>query len=218
MRSDYAILWDLDGTIVDTKDCHNYTWKQVLKKHGFQLDMGVLDVNFGRNNTTLLPLLLGFEPDDELMMAIIDEKEDLFRQVASDWITLIPGVVSWLETANDLHIQQAIASSAPIENITALLASFNLGDYFSAIVSGSELPAKPEPDVFIRAAEALHTPSENCLVIEDSVAGVAGAKQAGMCCIAITTTHPQAELAQADLVFEDFTRPFHEMLLTIGWE
>jgi len=213
-----AIIWDLDGTIVDTQACHLYTWESALKLHGFQLDRDVFALNFGRNNTTLLPALLGFAPEGDLMNAIIERKESLFRDMAADWVTLVPGVTSWLSHALGLNLRQAIASSAPMENINTMLTIFTLNDYFTSIVSGADLPAKPEPDVFLHAAETLQVSPEDCLVIEDSVAGVAGAHNAGMRCIAVATTRSPGELGQADQVVEDFNTPLHQVLQALGWD
>lgn len=213
-----AILWDLDGTIVDTKACHLHTWKHALELHGYGLDLALLTENFGRNNTTLLPLLLGFQPDQALMMRIIDKKESMFREIAPDWITLVPGVTSWLSAAAEMEIGQAIASSAPMENIVTMLSIFNLEGYFDTIVSGTDLPAKPQPDVFFHAADALGVLPKSCLVIEDSVAGVEGARLAGMRCIAVTTTHHQDALHQADAVIDDFTVSMSEILNKLSWD
>jgi beta-phosphoglucomutase len=206
-----AILWDLDGTIVDTKACHYFTWQSVIQSHGFMLDDTVYEQNFGRNNMTLLPLLLGFTPRTDLITDMIEEKEELFRQIAPEQIKLIPGVQGWLTAANQQHLKQAIASSAPAENITTMLRVFDLERYFSAIISGSNLPAKPEPDVFFQAADSLEVSPKNCLVIEDSIAGVEAAHRAGMRCIAVLTTHHREELIKADLVVDDFTEPFAEL-------
>lgn len=213
-----AILWDLDGTIVDTKACHLHTWKRALELHGYDLDLALLTENFGRNNTTLLPLLLGFEPNHELMMGIIDKKESMFREIAPEWITLVPGVTSWLSAAVELNFRQAIASSAPMENIVTMLSFFNLDACFDTVVSGTNLPAKPHPDVFLNASDALGVEPENCLVIEDSIAGVEGAHKAGMRCIAVTTTHHQDALRQADVVIDDFTAAMSEVLTALSWD
>jgi beta-phosphoglucomutase len=210
-----AILWDLDGTIVDTKASHFLTWQRALEKHGFVLERTVFEVNFGRNNRTLVPLFLGFQPDDNLMAEIIDVKETLFRQIAPHQAGLVPGVKTWLSKADEMSIAQAIASSAPMENIAIMLDIFNLGHYFGSIVSGAALPAKPEPDVFIQAAQTLNILPADCLVIEDSIAGVQAANQAGMRCIAVTTTHQRDELGQAAIVVDDFNTPFDEILKTL---
>ena len=213
----HAFLWDLDGTIVDTKDCHFYTWKSALQKHGFELDRDVYGMNFGRNNNALAPLFLGFDPDDDLLEALIDHKETLFRQIAPEQTELVPGVRTWLSTAAGMNIKQAIASSAPMENITTMLSHFELERYFNTIVSGTYLPAKPEPDIFLKAAQDLECSPANCLVIEDSIAGVKAAKTAGMHCVAVSTSHPREELTRADIVLDDFMGSLNEILHALGW-
>ena len=215
---DRAILWDLDGTIVDTNACHAYTWESVLNRYGFEFNRRVYAENFGRNNTSLLPALLGFFPDDNLMRNIVEEKESLFRQIAANWITLVPGVMTWLKDARELNYRQAIASSAPHENINTMLAIMNLDGCFDATISGTDLPAKPRPDVFLRAADVLGVFPQDCLVIEDAIAGVQGALEAGMSCVAVATTHPPEELDQADAVIQDFTIPFTEILHVLNWD
>lgn len=213
----HAFLWDLDGTIVDTKDCHFYTWESALQKHGIELDRDVYEMNFGRNNHALAPLFLGFDPDADLLAALIDYKETLFRQIAPQQTKLVPGVKTWLSAAAGMNIKQAIASSAPMENITTMLANFELERYFNTIVSGTDLPAKPEPDIFLKAAQDLGCSPADCLVIEDSLSGVKAAKNAGMHCVAVSTSHPREDLTQADIVVEDFTGSLSGVLQPLGW-
>ena len=214
--SDLAILWDMDGTIIDSSECHYFTWKETLRSLGFEIDREAYHENFGRNNQTLVPLLIGFEPDPEQLKKIIEKKEALYRKLAPEEASLITGVRSWLAEAENRHFHQAIASSAPMENIQAILDGFNLRQYFDAVVSGAELPAKPEPDVFINAARILDHEPESCLVIEDSMAGVAAAKNAGMYCVAVATGYAHSELHRADFVLDDFTHPLEDILSKIG--
>jgi len=202
----------MDGTIVDTKACHYSSWKQMLESYGYPSDKAVYDENFGRNNRALLTLLLGFEPDANLMAQMVDEKEEMFRRSAVKETELVPGVKTWLSELVDDHIPQVVASSAPMENITSLLKNFNLGNYFCGIISGDQLPAKPEPDIFFEAAKLLDCSPERCLVIEDSLAGVKAAKNAGMPCIAVATTHAPSVLTLADLVVPDFLQPLSKCL------
>ncbi len=212
-----AILWDMDGTIFDTKECHYATWVYALEKFGFNLRREVYDANFGRNNKTLIPLLLGFQPEESLVNALIDEKEGYFRQIAPEEIALVPGVESWLIEVKQAQIPQAVASSAPMENITTLLSSFNLQHYFNAFVSGASLAAKPEPDVFLETAKILGRSPKNCVVVEDAIPGVKAAINAGMTCIAVSTTCTIADLLLADHVVKDFTKPLSEILNYLGF-
>jgi beta-phosphoglucomutase-like phosphatase (HAD superfamily) len=95
----------------------------------------------------------------------------------------------------------ALASSAPIENIRLLITGLGINKYFQAIVSGREVTeGKPSPQGFLLAAQRLEVKPENCIVVEDAVAGVAAAKRAGMHCLAVTNTHPRKSLLDADLI------------------
>ncbi len=212
-----AILWDMDGTIIDTKASHFSTWEAVLKKHGIRLDPDVFAANFGRNTRTILPVFLGFRPDPELMEQLIEEKAVLFREEAPLVSSLIPGVVDWLSTAKAQGISQAIASSGPLENIETMMSSFGLTEYFDRFVSGADLPAKPEPDVFLAAARELQRKPDECLVIEDSLPGVKAAVNAGMKCLAVTTTNPREMLTIADMAIDDFTQPLMGILGELGF-
>lgn len=211
-----AILWDMDGTIIDSTACHYLTWKHALEKYGFELDRHVYEENFGRNNRALLPLLLGFTPKQDLFKKITSEKESLFRELAPQEASLVPGVKGWLAEAKNEHIPQAIASSASMKNISSLMSSFDLLSYFDFFLSGADLPAKPEPIVFLETAKVLDRTPEQCLVIEDSLPGISAAKRAGMTCIAVAITHPKHELTMADMVVEDFTKPLLDVLGVLG--
>ena len=214
--SNLAILWDLDGTIIDSTECHYKTWDAALSNHGYSLSREVFKSNYGRNNKASLPIYLGFDPDPSLAQAIIEEKESHFRQLVTEESKLVPGVTGWLKGLKNAGLRQVIASSASLKNITTMLSAHNLIGYFDLLVSGANLPAKPDPAVFLAAAAQLDQSPENCLVIEDSAAGVEAARQAGMTCIAVFTSHTKSQLNSADLVLDDFTVPFNETLLRLG--
>jgi HAD superfamily hydrolase (TIGR01509 family) len=214
--SDLAILWDLDGTIIDSTECHYKTWVTVLEKHGYTLSREVFKAHYGRNTKAVLPIYLGFDPDATLSKEIQEEKEILFRQLVTKEANLVPGVTTWLEGLKNARIRQAIASSSSLKNITTMLSAHDLIRYFDLLVSGANLPAKPNPAVFLAAAEQLDQLPENCLVIEDSAAGVEAARQAGMTCIAVTTSHTKSQLKDADLVLDDFNGSFRDALNQLG--
>ena len=100
-------------------------------------------------------------------------------------------------------ILQAVASSAPQENIEATVDELNIRQYFSALISAYSMPGKPNPPVFLEAAWQLGVQPEQSVVVEDSLVGVAAAKQAGMKCIAVCTTHPRSSLSAADIVVDN---------------
>ena len=154
------------------------------------------------NNWGVLSKLLGHEPDQVLYDIISYQKEKIFRELIQGKAMPLPGVIETLLFLKSKGIRQAIASSAPQENIDALVDALNLRDSFDAIISGYKMLGKPAPDVFLASAKAIGVPPQNCLVIEDAVTGVEGAKRAGMLCLAVTNTNPAEKLKRADYIVD----------------
>lgn len=195
-----GVIWDLDGVIVDTAEMHYQTWRTVLAEEGFNLDRKTFQQTFGMNNEAVILWTLGEANGPNDRARIADRKERLFRAALPGDVRLYPGVGRWLKQFRAWDWLQAIASSAPPENIEALLAAFDLRGNFGAIVSGAELPSKPDPAVFLAAGEGIGIAPERCFAIEDSPAGIRGAREAGMRTIALTTTHTAVDFNLADLV------------------
>lgn len=204
MASDrrFGVLWDMDGVLVDTGPTHLRAWVQTLADYGLSMSEEFFRATFGMTNANLLPLLLAERSTPELVQAISDRKEALFRTLMAGQSQPLPGVKHWLESLRAAGARQAVASSAPPQNLAVMLAGLGVRPWFDAIISGDGMPGKPAPDVFLKAAAAIDLPPERCVVIEDAINGVAGAKNAGMKCIAVTTTNPAAALAQADVVVD----------------
>ena len=201
----YGIIWDMDGVLIDTGDYHYRAWTEVLNDYGVDFPREQFDATFGMNNPALIRLLLGQSSEPGLIQTIGDRKETIFRQMIQDDAEPMPGVLAALQHLDDTGYHQAIASSAPQGSIDLLVDAMRIRAYFSALVSGVAMPGKPEPDVFLEAARLISTPPARCLVIEDAAVGVEGAKRAGMKCIAVTTTLPAAKLAHADIVVDSLT-------------
>ena len=199
---DWGVLWDMDGVLVDTGEFHFQAWFETLAEHGIPFDRERFRATFGMNNAGILAVLLGRTPAPELLAAISDEKEERFRRAVRGRAQLLPGVLGWLERLAAMGAPQAIASSAPVANIDALVDELGVRAYFRAVVSGCDLPGKPDPAVFLRAASLIGVPPERCVVMEDAVTGVEAGKRAGMKVIAVTNTNPAGALKAADLVVE----------------
>ena len=192
----------MDGVLVDTGEFHFQAWSQALSEHGIPFTRQSFRATFGMNNAGTLSVLLGQAPPPELLAEISDRKEQLFRQAVRGRAQLLPGVLAWLERLKAAGMRQAIASSAPPANIDALVDELDLRSYFAAVVSGFDLPGKPDPAVFLKAAHLIGVPPERCVVVEDAVAGVEAARRAGTKCIAVTTTNPAQVLKGADVIVE----------------
>jgi HAD superfamily hydrolase (TIGR01509 family) len=196
-----AILWDMDGVLADTSQLHFETWVKVLNEQGIPFDRQKFHLIFGLKNRDILPFLVGKPLDDEWIAWIADQKELAFRQ-ALPGLQPLPGVVDWLRRFKSLGWKQAVASSAPPENVEELVDVLDIRDYFDALVTPGDLPGKPDPAVFLKASQKLRIPVNYCIVIEDSIPGIEAAQRAKMHCIAVTTTNPPEALTQADIVVD----------------
>jgi HAD superfamily hydrolase (TIGR01509 family) len=200
MEHRFGMLWDFDGVIADTGELHYLSWARVLEEHGIPFDRETFHRGFGMINSEVLPFWFGRPLDLELSARIADRKEALFLETARGSVKLLPGVRALLGLLESWSVRQAVASSAPLGNITALTESLGIRRFFGALVSASSMPGKPDPAVFHEAARRIGVPASACIVIEDSVHGITAAKRAGMRCIAVTNTHPANLLEKANIV------------------
>ena len=210
-----AVLWDLDGVLADTSQLHFQTWAQVLGEYSIPFSREKFHYIFGLKNHDFLPILAGRYLESELIEQISEQKERAFRQGIREYIHLFPGVLDWLHRFKSWGCKQAVASSAPPENIEALVRELGILEYFDALVNPGELPGKPHPGVFLKASSILAVPVEGCIVIEDSIPGIEAACRAGIRCIAVANTNPPEALAQADLVVESLQQLTTDQIISL---
>jgi beta-phosphoglucomutase family hydrolase len=198
-----AVLWDLDGVIADTGPYHFRAWQDVFRQKGVDFTEEDFKRQFGQRNDTIIRTTLGASLTQEEVDIIANEKEQNYRRRVARNIRPLPGAIELIKSLRENGIKEAIASSAPMENIRLILRGLAIEDCFQAIVYGREVTeGKPSPQVFLLAARKLGIRPGNCMVIEDAVAGVAAAKKAGMKCVAVTNSHPRNSLKKADLVVD----------------
>jgi beta-phosphoglucomutase len=197
-----GILWDMDGVLVDTAVGHYQSWLDVLAPYGIVLDQATFNMTFGMNNQTIIHRLFGNDFPDVELSRISDEKELAFRTAIKGKVTLLPGVRDWLECFYTNIIPQAVASSAPMENIDAVLDETRIRPYFQAIISAFGMPGKPDPWVFLEAGKRLGVIAKTAIVLEDSPAGVLGANRAGYHCIAVSSLLTPEESKTADILVD----------------
>jgi len=197
-----GVLWDMDGVLVDTGEFYFQAWSQILSEYDIPFTKELFQNTFGMNNAGILSSLLGYTPAPDFLAEIGDRKERRFRQAVRGRAQPLPGVRFWLGRLQAAGWPQAIASSAPQANIDALVDELGLRSYFAALVSGADLPGKPEPTLFLKVASRIDVMPRRCVVVEDAVAGVEAARRAGMKCVAVTTTNPASALEGADVIVE----------------
>jgi beta-phosphoglucomutase len=198
-----AILWDLDGVLVNSMDFHYRAYSEVLAQRGVKLSREkYLKEMIGLRNYTILRRVLGDLPGEEILR-LAEQKEEAFRRLVRGQVKPLPGAAELVRRAGDERIKQAIVSSTPRANIELMLQSLGLYECFEVIVGEEDAErGKPDPEGFRVAASRLVILPAGCVVVEDAPEGIAGGKTAGMRCIGVTTTRPAEKLSQADLVVE----------------
>jgi HAD superfamily hydrolase (TIGR01509 family) len=183
-----GVLWDLDGTLVDSEEFHWLSWRDIMRAEGMELSYPQFLASFGQRNDRILTTWLGTGVDGARMQRIGDEKEAEYRRlVEMHGLQPLPGAREWLERLRDAGWKQSIASSAPRLNAETMLRVLHLTDYLDAIVAAEDVTiGKPDPQVFLTAAAKLGIPPARCVVVEDAAAGVEGARRGGMKSIGVT--------------------------------
>lgn len=198
-RPTRAVLWDVDGTLIDSSEYHWLSWRDALAAENFPLTREQFASIFGRRNDEILREYFGANFPAAEVARVGDAKETLYRALVRErGITLLPGVRRWLDKLRDEGWRQAMASSAPRANLEAIIEALGIGDYFAGIVSAEDVTrGKPDPQVFLAAADKLGVAPDSCVVVEDAPAGVEAARRAGMRAVGVLTAH--ADLG-ADIV------------------
>ena len=197
-----AVLWDLDGTLIDSEQYHWLAWRDTMADEGVPLTHPQFLKTFGLRNDAIIPQWIPGATSEQIDR-IANAKEQLYRGlVRQGGLAPLPGASEWTERLARNGWRQAIASSAPRENIDAVLAVIGLGSVFQAVVSAEDVTrGKPDPQVFLTAASRLGSPPARSIVVEDAAAGVEAARRAGMPSIGVSRKGPPlpADLAVASL-------------------
>lgn len=219
MGDTLAVIFDMDGTLVDNATYHIEAWIEFAKRHGIGLDIETYHHKMnGRTMAGCLEVLFGYPlPPDEARQ-LGGEKEALYRELYRPHIQAIDGLQAFLESLAAAGIPCGVATSAPRVNVDFTLDGTGLRPWFSFIIDDSGVSrGKPDPEVFLKSAEGLGRPPAQCVVFEDAILGVEAGKRAGMKVAALSTTHPADHLTAADIILPDFRgldaawlKAFHE--------
>jgi beta-phosphoglucomutase len=203
-----AIIWDVDGTLVDTAELHFDSWVKLAAELGKPFTRADFAATFGRRNPEIIRLLFG-DNSDVQVAELGERKERYYRTEAARGVSLLPGVRPLLEDFARRGIRQAIGSSAPRDNLDLILDLTGSRQFFQGVVAMEDTQrGKPDPQVFLVAAARLGAEPARCIVFEDAVAGVQAAKAGGMKCVAVRFVghHSEESLraAGADLIVPTF--------------
>lgn len=206
MTASYAVIFDMDGVIVDNMPYHRKAWAEFFERHNPPMRLEDFIPHMGKSNEDLLTVLFGKTITKEEICVLGEEKEALYREIYAPEVAPLSGFIDFLRSLKDNNVKTAVATAAPKVNLDFLFEHINLRNDFDALIADSEVDkGKPDPEIYLKAAEKLDYPPERCLVFEDSLAGIQAAINARMKVIGVATTNPPEKMQNAKLVIKDFT-------------
>lgn len=203
-----AVIFDMDGTLVDNTPYHYKSWQIIFKKYG----KGTLSKERYYTEISGVPILetmrklFGDERDEAGLRELLHEKEETYKREYESFVKPVTGLENLLANLKGDGIKIALASSATLDDIDFIFDHVPVRQYFDAIIDNTRVSMpKPNPQIFLKAADELGADHQRCVVFEDSFAGIKAATSAGMKVVGITTAHPADELRRkVDLVINDF--------------
>lgn len=199
MSARRAVIFDLDGVLVDNSPFHREAWRRLCREEGVPLtDPEFWRLSIGRPVTEALPRLLGRALDGEELARLARRRIALYHDLADGRLAPLPGVVAFVRGLSAARVPQALATSAVRESAAAILETLGLAEVLAVRVTAADVHrGKPDPEVYHIAATRLGVPPGACLVFEDALVGVEAARRAGMAVVGVTTAYPAAELTAA---------------------
>jgi beta-phosphoglucomutase-like phosphatase (HAD superfamily) len=193
-----AIIFDMDGTMVDSMPHHTSTWLDFAQKHGVAMDIAeLMRRTTGRTGLECVRLILDQpDMDESQAWALVHEKEQLYRDIFGPIFQEVPGFTDFYQATRARGLKVAVGTAGDIHNVEFALGHLQMAPPPDAIARGDEgLSGKPTPAIFLAAAQRLGVAPEHCIVFEDAPFGIEAARRAGMRAVAICTSNTPEELA-----------------------
>ncbi|MEK7551289.1 MAG: HAD family phosphatase [Patescibacteria group bacterium] len=203
-----AVIFDLNGTMVDDMTYHKKAWIEFCSRHGLNLTSEEFEKKFsGRKNSEILPLILNKPLSQDQIIKYSEDKEQIYREIYAQFIKEVPGLRNFILKLRARNYKIAIATTAFEKNRKFILENLGLENLFNLILGEEHvIHGKPDPEIYLKTAEQLGVDPSRCLVFEDSPPGVESGKSAEMKVIGILTTHTKEDLIGASICIKDFTQ------------
>ncbi|XYJ08730.1 HAD family hydrolase [Telluria sp. B2] len=199
-----ALIFDMDGTIVDNMGFHTQSWITFFARRGRDIDADeFFRTTAGRQGKEIIRSYMGEDLQDEEVLQLNHEKEAVYRELYAPHRKAVEGFEDLIADARSQGISLAVGTAAPPANVEFTLDGLDLRRHFDTVVGATDVArGKPHPDAFIEAARRCGAQPENCIVFEDAPLGVEAARRAGMRCVVITTTLPAEAFTEFDNVIK----------------
>ena len=207
-----ALIYDMDGTMINSMPTHAQSWVVFAKQHGLDIDLDdLMRRTTGRNGLECMRELFQRDLPEAEAWALIAEKETLYRALYSPVFSEVAGFKAFSEQALQAGLKFGVGTAGDQHNIAFAFSHLKLKTAPHAVVGGDEgLPGKPDPAIFLEAARRMNANAASCLVFEDAPFGIEAARRAGMLAVAVCTTHTSAQLAGPHVVAS--VRDYTELL------
>lgn len=202
-----AVIFDLNGVIIDDEKIHQKAWRQFYEKKGLNLTKNDYKQKvLGRTVKDTLEYLYNYQLTEEELNQLASERIDIAIELVKNKLKLPDGLRKLLVLLNKNKIPLAIATSSRARYVDFVTDEAKIRKHFKFILTAQDVSrGKPHPEIYLKTAEKLEVYPNDCVVFEDSISGIMAAKKAGMKVIAITTTHTKTELNEADKIINSFT-------------
>ena len=204
----FCAIFDMDGTLIDNTPYHFKSWQALFKKY----NKGELSKETYYTQFSGVPVMetirkiFGADNNEDELKGLLDEKEEFYREIYAPFVTPVKGLEVLLAGLKNAGVKMAMATSATVKDVDFILDRIPIRDDFDVIVNSTMVQRpKPDPDIFLKAAEQLNMQPSQCIVFEDSLAGIKAGNSAGMKVVGITTGNPASALHPVDLVINDYS-------------
>lgn len=204
----YAVIFDMDGVIADTNPYHTKAFERFFDKYNVPYTLAEFEQHmYGKHNSYVMRYFFKRDIPHEEFLELEKEKEGLFRDLYAAEAQAIAGFIPFLKELRQQDFKTAIATSAPKVNLDLIVDALGIRPLMDSILTAEDVTKhKPDPQVYLKSAEILGMPVTNCLVFEDSHAGITAGQAAGMEVIAVLSTHSRDELPPCRHYIEDYTQ------------
>jgi beta-phosphoglucomutase-like phosphatase (HAD superfamily) len=197
-----ALIFDMDGTMIDSMPFHKQSWIEFARRHSIAMDIPeMMRRTTGRTGVECMGELFGRAMAPLEALPYVQEKETIYRELFAPVFSEVKGFKAFARQARTMGLKIGVGTAGDRHNIAFAMQHLAMEVAPEVIVGGDEgLPGKPEPAIFLRAAHAMNTPANAAIVFEDAPLGIEAARRAGMRAVAICTSHSAAELGGAHVI------------------